>query len=128
MWRGYLALHEALLSHARLIHDRFHLVQYLTKSQDKVRRREVKVSSRNSQEQPLCIIEKRRESYRKARRTLSEYSKGEPRSQRRLALTSRIQRSLWMQSLRRGQATASALDKEGKGIRGARSDRGRRKV
>ena len=42
MWRGYLALHEALLSHARLIHDRFHLVQYLTKSQDKVRRREVK--------------------------------------------------------------------------------------
>ena len=42
MWRGYLALHKALLSHARWIHDRFHLVQYLTKSQDKIRRREVK--------------------------------------------------------------------------------------
>ena len=44
IWRGYLALHEALLSHARWIHDRFHLVQALTKSQDKVRRREVKYS------------------------------------------------------------------------------------
>ncbi len=34
-WRGYFALHKELLSHAELI-------QHLTKSQDEVRRREIK--------------------------------------------------------------------------------------
>ena len=132
MWRGDLALHEALLSHARWIHDRFHLVQALTKSQDKVRRGEVKYSLEILKNRRYVLLKSeenlRRESYGKAGRTLSEYSKSELGSQRRLTLTSRIQRSLWMQSLRRGQATASALDKEGKGIRGARSDRGRREI
>jgi len=42
MWKAYISYVTELLPHATLIHDRFHLVQYLNKAIDRVRRREVK--------------------------------------------------------------------------------------
>ena len=42
MWKAYISCVTELLPHATLIHDRFHLVQYLNKAIDRVRRREVK--------------------------------------------------------------------------------------
>ncbi len=42
MWKAFITTAEELLPNAEIIHDRFHLVQYLNKAIDKVRRREVK--------------------------------------------------------------------------------------
>ncbi len=42
LWKADLALDKELLPHAELIHDRFHWIQNLTKSQDQVCRRETK--------------------------------------------------------------------------------------
>ena len=42
MWKAYMNATKDLLPNAEIIHDRFHLVQYLNDAVDKVRRREVK--------------------------------------------------------------------------------------
>ena len=42
MWKAYISCIVELFPNASLIHDRFHLIQYLNKAIDKVRRREVK--------------------------------------------------------------------------------------
>ncbi len=42
MWKTYISCVTELFPNATLIHDRFHLVQYLNKAIDQVRRREVK--------------------------------------------------------------------------------------
>lgn len=42
MWKAYISCATELFPNAMLIHDRFHLVQYLNKAIDQVRRREVK--------------------------------------------------------------------------------------
>lgn len=42
MWKSYIRVATTLLSGATLIHDRFHLIQYLNKAIDQARRREVK--------------------------------------------------------------------------------------
>ncbi|MCY4672942.1 MAG: transposase [Bacteroidetes bacterium] len=42
MWKAYITTVRELFPKARLIHDRFHLIQYLNKGLDQVRRREVK--------------------------------------------------------------------------------------
>lgn len=45
MWKAYLTVSKEKLINAEIVHDRFHLVQYLNKAIDKVRRREVKTNS-----------------------------------------------------------------------------------
>ena len=42
MWKAFITTSKELLPNAEIIHDRFHLVQYLNEAIDKVRRREVK--------------------------------------------------------------------------------------
>lgn len=42
MWKAYISCITELFPNATLIHDRFHLIQYLNKAIDQVRRREVK--------------------------------------------------------------------------------------
>ena len=42
MWRGFIGAVKQVFPKAILIHDRFHLIQYLNKSINQVRRREVK--------------------------------------------------------------------------------------
>ena len=42
MWKAYISCVTELFPNATLIHDRFHLIQYLNKAIDQVRRREVK--------------------------------------------------------------------------------------
>jgi transposase len=42
MWKSYMSATKDFLPNAEIIHDRFHLVQYLNDAVDKVRRREVK--------------------------------------------------------------------------------------
>jgi len=42
MWKAYMTTVQELFPKARLIHGRFHLIQYLNKGIDQVRRREVK--------------------------------------------------------------------------------------
>lgn len=42
MWKAYITTVQELFPKARLIHDRFHLIRYLNKGIDQVRRREVK--------------------------------------------------------------------------------------
>lgn len=42
MWPAYINSAEELLPNAQIIHDRFHLIMYLNKAIDQVRRREVK--------------------------------------------------------------------------------------
>lgn len=42
MWKAFITTAKELLPNAEIIHDRFHLVQYLNEAIDKVRRREVK--------------------------------------------------------------------------------------
>jgi len=42
MWQAYLSVAKEKLPNADIVHDRFHLVQYLNKAIDSVRRREVK--------------------------------------------------------------------------------------
>lgn len=42
MWPAYINSAEELLPNAEIIHDRFHLIMYLNKAIDQVRRREVK--------------------------------------------------------------------------------------
>ncbi len=42
MWKAYISVVKALLPKATLIHDRFHLIWYLNKAIDQVRRREAK--------------------------------------------------------------------------------------
>ena len=42
MWKAYLESIKDVLPETKVVHDRFHLVQYLNKAIDKVRRREVK--------------------------------------------------------------------------------------
>ena len=44
MWKAYLSVAKKKLINAAIVHDRFHLVQYLNKVIDKVRRREVKTN------------------------------------------------------------------------------------
>ncbi|MCY4672241.1 MAG: ISL3 family transposase [Bacteroidetes bacterium] len=41
MWKAYITTVQGLFPKAHLIHDRFHLIQYLNKGIDQVRRREV---------------------------------------------------------------------------------------
>ncbi len=50
MWKAYLSASEQKLPNAQVVHDRFHLIQYLNKAIDKVRRREVRTNEepRNS--------------------------------------------------------------------------------
>ncbi len=43
MWKAYIGMASEQLPKAEIIHDKFHLIKYLTDSIDKVRRREVKV-------------------------------------------------------------------------------------
>lgn len=43
MWPAFIATAEEQLPQARIVHDKFHLIQYLNLAIDKVRRREVKV-------------------------------------------------------------------------------------
>lgn len=45
MWAAYLSLAKEKLSHAQVVHDKFHLIKYLNEAIDKVRRREVKKES-----------------------------------------------------------------------------------
>ena len=45
MWQAYMTSAQETLPHAKIVHDRFHLVKYLNASIDKVRRRECKVQS-----------------------------------------------------------------------------------
>jgi len=42
MWKAFIGAVEKVFPEAALIHDRFHLIQYLNKAINKVRRREVK--------------------------------------------------------------------------------------
>ena len=42
MWKAYITTAQELFPKARLIHDRFHLIRYLNKGIDQVRRRKVK--------------------------------------------------------------------------------------
>ena len=42
LWKAYITTAQELFPNARLIHDRFHLIRYLNKGIDQVRRREVK--------------------------------------------------------------------------------------
>ena len=42
MWKGYITTTQELFPKASLIHDRVHLIQYLNKGIDQIRRREVK--------------------------------------------------------------------------------------
>ena len=42
MWRGFIGAVKQVFPKAILIHDRFHLIQYLNKSINQVRKREVK--------------------------------------------------------------------------------------
>lgn len=42
MWKAYIKAVEKLIPGAALVHDKFHLVQYLNAAIDKIRRREVK--------------------------------------------------------------------------------------
>lgn len=42
MWKAYISMAEQKLPHAKIVHDRFHLISYLNKCIDKVRRREAK--------------------------------------------------------------------------------------
>ena len=44
MWKSYIAVSKELLPNASIVHDRFHLVKYLNKAMDQVRRREVKTN------------------------------------------------------------------------------------
>ena len=42
MWNAYMTVSNEKLPNAEVVHDRFHLIQYLNKAIDQVRRREVK--------------------------------------------------------------------------------------
>ncbi len=42
LWQAFIAVGEEKLPQAEIVHDKFHLVKYLTDAIDKVRRREVK--------------------------------------------------------------------------------------
>lgn len=42
MWKAYITTAQEILPNASIVHDRFHLVNYLNEAIDKVRRREVK--------------------------------------------------------------------------------------
>jgi transposase len=42
MWKAYSVVIKEELPNSKIVHDRFHLIQYLNKAVDKVRRREVK--------------------------------------------------------------------------------------
>lgn len=44
MWKAYLSVSSQKLPNAQIVHDRFHLIQYLNKAIDKVRRREVRTN------------------------------------------------------------------------------------
>lgn len=43
MWKPYLSVASSFLPNAKIVHDRFHLVKYLNKAIDQVRKREVKI-------------------------------------------------------------------------------------
>ncbi len=42
MWAAYSAVIKEQLPNNKIVYDRFHLIQYLNKAVDQVRRREVK--------------------------------------------------------------------------------------
>ena len=42
MWKAFIKVSKSMLPNAEVIHDKFHLIAYLNKSMDQVRRREVK--------------------------------------------------------------------------------------
>jgi len=42
MWQSYINVSKELLSNASIVHDRFHLIKYLNKAIDQIRRKEVK--------------------------------------------------------------------------------------
>lgn len=44
MWKPYMNVAQKVIPGAQIVHDKFHLVKYLTDSIDKVRRREVKTN------------------------------------------------------------------------------------
>ena len=42
MWEAFINTVKEILPKSKIVHDRFHLIQYLNKAVDVVRRREVK--------------------------------------------------------------------------------------
>ena len=81
MWQAFINSVEATLPNAEIVHDKFHLIAYLNKSMDQVRRREVKdneelINSRYALlKNEVNMTEKQREKYELIKTSNFEVSK-----------------------------------------------------
>ena len=81
MWKSYLSVSKEKLPNASIVHDRFHLVKYLNKAIDQVRKREVKDNEelRNSRyallKNPENLTEKQRIKFEAIQQANYEVSK-----------------------------------------------------